>query len=252
MGMKKKIKPDARKKKLKAPSKAVKKRKMSTQKKELKKGPARGKKTFRKTTTVSRPAKKIVKKVAKKGVRAKPKTKPKIRPKTKPKRTVKTVAGKSKRPLRMRAPKSKVASSVKASGMNRTETPREHARRELLRKLLIQKREEIVREAKEEIAKYTKGEANQLAETALDDGDWSVIDLSQDINLRRLETHRESLLGIDEALMKLKEGSYGICEDCGGEISAERLNVMPFAIYCKDCREKREELEKATREDTIS
>jgi DnaK suppressor protein len=152
----------------------------------------------------------------------------------------------------MRTPEGRVALSGKPSGKSRTEAPKEHARQELLRRLLIQKREEIVKEAKEEIAKYTKGEANQLAETALDDGDWSVIDLSQDINLRRLETHRESLLGIDEALMKLREGSYGICEDCGGEISAERLNVMPFAIYCKDCREKREELEKATREDTIS
>jgi DnaK suppressor protein len=238
MGMKKKIKQDARKKKPKAPSKPVKKTKISTQKKGLKKGPAQKKKPVRKTTTVSRPAKKMVKKVAKKGVGAKPKAKSKG--------TVKTVAAKPQKSSRMKAPKGRVASSGKTSGMNRTDTPKEHARQELLKKFLI------VREAKEEIAKYTKGEANQLAETALDDGDWSVIDLSQDIILRRLETHRESLLGIDEALMKLKEGSYGICEDCGGEISAERLNVMPFAIYCKDCREKREELEKATREDTIS
>jgi len=223
MGLKK-VKPDAKKKKPKAPSKLV-----SAQKRGMKKGPAQKKKPARKVT-VPKAANKTAKKVAKKGMRAKPKGK------------VKSVAGKPKKSLHMRTPKSRVAS----------ETPKEHARQEILRRLLIKKREEIVKEAKEEIAKYTKGEANQLAETALDDGDWSVIDLSQDINLRRLETHRESLLGIDEALMKLREGSYGICEDCGGEISAERLNVMPFAIYCKDCREKREELEKATREDTIS
>jgi len=244
MGLKKKIKPDARKKKPKAPSKPVKKTKISTQKKGMKKGQAQKKKPARKTTTVSKPAKKMVKKVTKKGVTA--------NPKTKTKGTVKTIVNKPKQSSRMGAPKGRVSSGKKTSGIHRIEIPKERVRQELLRKLLIQKREEIVREAKEEIAKYTKGEANQLAETALDDGDWSVIDLSQDINLRRLETHRESLLGIDEALMKLREGSYGICEDCGGEISAERLNVMPFAIYCKDCREKREELEKATREDTIS
>jgi len=239
MGMKKKIKADVKKKKHKAPSRSVKKTKTSVQKKGMKKGPAQTKKLVR-NTTVSGPAKKTVKKVTKKQVG------------TKTKGTVTTSPAKPKKPLRVRAPKSRVNLSGMTSGMKRSETSREHARRELLRKLLIQKREEIVKEAKEEIAKYTKGEANQLAETALDDGDWSVIDLSQDINLRRLETHRESLLGIDEALMKLREGSYGICEDCGGEISAERLNVMPFAVYCKDCREKREELEKATREDTIS
>lgn len=239
----KKVKPGARKKKPQTSSKSLKTRKTSTLKKRVKKGPAQKKKTARETTA-SRPARKKVKKAAKKEAA--------VKPKIKSKGTVKTVTGKEKKPLRMKAPKGKGISPRKVSKKNRTETPKEHVREELLRKFLIQKREEIVREAKEEIAKYTKGEANQLAETALDDGDWSVIDLSQDINLRRLETHRESLLGIDEALMKLREGSYGICEDCGGEISAERLNVMPFAIYCKDCREKREELEKATREDTIS
>lgn len=248
MATKKKIKPAARKKKSEAPSRPAEKRKISTRKKGPKKATVQKKTPARKTTTVSRPAKKMVKKVAKKGA----KTKPKATPKAKTKAIVKTVTGKPKKHLRMRAPKNKVTLAGKRSAITRTEIPKDRARQELLRRLLIQKREEIVREAKEEIAKYTKGEANQLAETALDDGDWSVIDLSQDINLRRLETHRESLLGIDEALMKLREGSYGICEDCGGEISAERLNVMPFAVYCKDCREKREELEKATREDTIS
>jgi DnaK suppressor protein len=209
----------------------------------VKKGPAKKKKPVKKAT-VAKPAKKVEKKVAKKKATAKPEARPKG--------SLKTPTRKPQTPSGMGATRGRVRQAGKTSGMGRTEASKESARRELLRKLLIQKREEIVREAKEEIAKYTKGEANQLAETALDDGDWSVIDLSQDIILRRLETHRESLLGIDEALMKLKEGSYGICEDCGGEISAERLNVMPFAIYCKDCREKREELEKATREDTLS
>lgn len=139
--------------------------------------------------------------------------------------------------------KSPLSPGVKASGGL--------ARQETLRGHLIQKREEIVKEAKNEIAKYIKGETTQLVDTALDDGDWSVIDLSADINLRRLETHRESLLRIDAALMKLREGSYGICEDCGEEISAERLNAMPFAIYCRDCQEKREELDKVTREEVI-
>ena len=243
MGIKKR-KTDAGKKKPKASSGTVKRTKTGIRKKGVKKGPAQKKRPGRKATVVSKQVKKIVKKVAKKRATS--------TPKARPKRTVKTSAGKPKKSSRPKAPKGRATAAKKKSGISRTGMSREHVRQELLRKSLIQKREEIVREAKEEIAKYTKGDANQLAETALDDGDWSVIDLSQDINLRRLETHRESLLGIDEALMKLKEGSYGICEDCGGEISAERLHVMPFAIYCRDCREKREELEKATREEAIS
>lgn len=127
----------------------------------------------------------------------------------------------------------------------------EEKRKELLRKFLIKKREEIVKEAKTEIARYLKGETKQLVESALDDGDWSVIDLSEDINFKRLETHRENLTRIDEALRKLEEGTYGICEDCGEEIPKERLEVMPFAILCRDCQEKKEEMEKLEREEML-
>lgn len=127
----------------------------------------------------------------------------------------------------------------------------EEKRKELLKKFLIKKREEIVKEAKTEIARYLKGETKQLVETALDDGDWSVIDLSEDINFKRLETHRDNLARIDEALRKLSEGTYGICEDCGEEIPKERLEVMPFAILCRDCQEKKEEMEKLEREEML-
>jgi len=48
------------------------------------------------------------------------------------------------------------------------------------------------------------------------------------------------LLKIDEAIRKLDEGTYGICEDCGDEISEQRLKILPYAIYCIDCKEKRE------------
>ena len=53
---------------------------------------------------------------------------------------------------------------------------------------------------------------------------------------------------IDETLRKLAQGTYGICEDCGTEISEARLKIMPFAIYCVDCMETREKLEELERE----
>ncbi|OGW38777.1 MAG: hypothetical protein A2Y97_01050 [Nitrospirae bacterium RBG_13_39_12] len=124
----------------------------------------------------------------------------------------------------------------------------EEDKKTTLRRLLINKREEIIKEAKNEISKYIKGETRQLVDTALDDGDWSVIDLTEDISLRQLGTHRENLHKIDEALRKLEEGTYGKCEDCGEEISQERLKIIPFAIYCIDCKEKREQMEKLERE----
>lgn len=120
---------------------------------------------------------------------------------------------------------------------------------EALRKHLLRKRDEILSEAREEISKYIKGENRQLVETALDDGDWSVIDLSEDINLRKLGTHHETLVKIDESLRKLKEGTYGICEDCEEEINPERLRIVPFAVRCRDCQETQEEREATEREE---
>lgn len=123
--------------------------------------------------------------------------------------------------------------------------------RTALRKHLIEKREAIVKEAKREIEKFIRGEDKAIVETALDDGDWSVVDLAEDVNLKRLSNHRETLVKIDEALRKLDDGTYGICEECGQEISEKRLKVLPFAIYCKDCQEKKEKIEEVEKQEEV-
>jgi DnaK suppressor protein len=112
-----------------------------------------------------------------------------------------------------------------------------------LRKSLLKRREAIVSEAKDEISKYISGENRQLVDTALDDGDWAVVDISEDVNLRRLSAHRKLLLDIDETLRKIDEGTYGTCEECGEPISEKRLQVMPTATLCISCKENKEQLE---------
>ncbi|MDP2167370.1 MAG: TraR/DksA C4-type zinc finger protein [Thermodesulfovibrionales bacterium] len=146
---------------------------------------------------------------------------------------------KAKKPVAKKPAPKKPARKMKA--VLAAESP--EVGNEMLRRTLIQRREQIVGEAKAEIKKYIKGENRQLVESALDDGDWSVIDLSEDINLMKLGIHRKNLLKIDEALRKLREGTYGICEDCGEEIVPERLRILPFAIFCRDCQEKMELIE---------
>jgi len=186
-----------------------------------------------------------IKKIKKKQTEKRQAKKKPLKPsKRTPQKGVKARTTAIKTPRREAGQKKKVSSKVR-----KAEAARD--RLELLRRQLLQRREEIIKEAKIEIGKYIKGEAKQLVETALDDGDWSVIDLSEDINLKRLETHREGLKNVDEALRKLKDGTYGICEDCGEEISVERLKVLPFALLCRDCQEKKEEMEKVEREEVI-
>ncbi|MCX8031568.1 MAG: TraR/DksA family transcriptional regulator [Thermodesulfovibrionales bacterium] len=117
-------------------------------------------------------------------------------------------------------------------------------RSDKLLKMLIKMREEIVKEAQKEIRKFKNGEKKQIVETVLDDGDMSFVDLAEDISLTQLSAHRDKLLKIDEAIRKINEGTYGICEECGDEISVNRLKVIPFATHCRDCQEKKEILEK--------
>jgi DnaK suppressor protein len=128
---------------------------------------------------------------------------------------------------------------------------RKFDRLEELKKVLLGKRETIVREAKAEISKYISGENRQLVDTALDEGDWAVVDISEDINLRRLDAHRKALHDIDESLRKIKEGTYGICEECGEEISEKRLRILPAANLCVACQENKEQLEAMEKTETF-
>ncbi len=57
----------------------------------------------------------------------------------------------------------------------------------------------------------------------------------------RLSAHRRMIIAaIDAAFERLKAGGYGICAECGVEISISRLKALPFAIHCVDCQHERE------------
>lgn len=180
------------------------------------------------------PARKTVKK---KTVRKKVAPTKKVTP---TKKTVKkkTAPAKKKAASKKKTIEKKVAPAKRRAARAQMQDKRART----LRLLLIAKREELVREAQTEITKHIKGENRQMVETALDSGDWSVVDLAEDISFRRLGSHRETLLKIDEALRKLQEGTYGQCEECEDDISSERLKVIPFAINCRDCQEKIEDM----------
>ena len=159
----------------------------------------------------------------------------------KKKPAVKKVASAKKTPA-----KAKVAAKTKTKEVSRI--PKAAGALGDIKRALINKRETIVKEAKDEIAKYISGENRQLVDTALDDGDWAVVDISEDLNLRRLAAHRRALHDIDESLRKIGEGSYGVCEECGEEIGEKRLHVLPTATLCVICQGNKERFEAVEKE----
>ncbi|MDP8290479.1 MAG: TraR/DksA C4-type zinc finger protein [Candidatus Susulua stagnicola] len=62
----------------------------------------------------------------------------------------------------------------------------------------------------------------------------------RDFNLNLVSNERRIVINIDEALKRIQDKSYGICGVCKKDIAKSRLNVMPYAKYCRRCKEKLE------------
>ncbi len=84
----------------------------------------------------------------------------------------------------------------------------------------------------------TSKEMNQIRRNELkDEGDHAASSLETAVDNAILEQQSLELAEIEEALDRIKNNLYGICEMCGDEINIERLKVKNFARYCIACRE---------------
>jgi DnaK suppressor protein len=58
--------------------------------------------------------------------------------------------------------------------------------------------------------------------------------------LRRLiEIARQGVADTAQALRRMSEGTYGVCEGCAGVIPTARLEILPWARYCVPCQQRR-------------
>ena len=113
-------------------------------------------------------------------------------------------------------------------------------RRDRLARMLNAKRAELFGVLRREFGERLEEDALTSQDEKIEIGDRSVSVLGQDVELERLEMKRRELRRIDEALSRLDEGSYGLCEDCDAELAEERLEVLPFATRCVECERRRE------------
>ena len=68
----------------------------------------------------------------------------------------------------------------------------------------------------------------------------SVDDFVQEVDLALMQMKTETLKKIDQAILRLEDGSYGRCQECEQEIAEARLRALPFALLCRDCQEQTE------------
>jgi DnaK suppressor protein len=104
------------------------------------------------------------------------------------------------------------------------------------KKILLKEREQIVGEVKQ-IVESSK----EMGQDGIQDiGDEAANIYNKQVLLSLNENERLRLQEVDESLDRMENGTYGICEECGGPISLKRLEVRPVAKYCVPCLTKLE------------
>ena len=82
-------------------------------------------------------------------------------------------------------------------------------------------------------------------DASLDFADQASVESDRDLALHIHERGSRLIRKITEALNRLEMGRFGICEECGEEISLKRLEARPVATRCIECKKEQEAKEKA-------
>jgi DnaK suppressor protein len=118
-----------------------------------------------------------------------------------------------------------------------------------LKQMLDERRRELQAEVKGKMRGVREegtwgGKMNEV----LDAVESSEADIQEDIEFALIQMKSETLNKINDALLRLEQGVYGNCYECGEEIAEKRLRALPFAVRCKDCEEAKENAERRERQ----
>lgn len=109
---------------------------------------------------------------------------------------------------------------------------------EFFRRELLKLREEVLKDAE---TTADVGAIKVKSEDLPDVVDRSSMETDRNFTLRLLDRERKLLKKIDEALARIENGEFGMCESCGEDIGRERLTARPVATLCIGCKQAQEE-----------
>ena len=107
---------------------------------------------------------------------------------------------------------------------------------ERFRKRLLQVREEIIEQIRQRDVSIQGIGRNGIRDL----GDESVTISNSHLLMSLSENERDKLIEVDEALDRIENGIFGICEECEESIALKRLEVIPNTRYCIRCKESLE------------
>jgi DnaK suppressor protein len=104
---------------------------------------------------------------------------------------------------------------------------------------LKDRREYLLREVKLRLKEFKNSGTNRFSDTA----DIASNQIEDEIVMSIAQGEAKEIEQIDNALIKVKKGKYGICENCGKSISKQRIMAIPFVNLCIKCKEDEERYE---------
>ena len=105
-----------------------------------------------------------------------------------------------------------------------------------LRSALDEQRDNLRREIEEQGADPDSDGLEFVDDAGFSDRSHSTEERSRAIAV--VKALRSNLFDVDRALAKMDVGTYGSCERCGRPIASERLEALPWALLCIDCKQK--------------
>ena len=109
-----------------------------------------------------------------------------------------------------------------------------------IKKKLEKQRSQLLQEAEQTL----NDKIGQEKESFPDPTDQAVAELDSNFQLRLRGREQGLLRKIDEAMARIEDGSYGVCESCGEQIGARRIEARPVTTLCIECKTQQEEEEK--------
>jgi len=104
-------------------------------------------------------------------------------------------------------------------------------------RLIRARREQMMSELLEDVARSRDESYASVAGQVTDLGDEALADLLSDMDNAEVARDVREIRALDAALSRLEDGSYGVCADCGGDIGLERLRASPTAMRCIKCQQ---------------
>jgi DnaK suppressor protein len=111
---------------------------------------------------------------------------------------------------------------------------------EYFKEILLKRLEELIDEAERTVAGMTDTE-----DTFPDPTDRATLESDRNFMLRIRDRERKLIVKIREALERIEDGNFGVCEVCGDDIGIDRLKARPVTTLCIECKRKEEASEKA-------